>query len=80
MGLSNSLIVIRKALAVESGVSEGFGAASFRLGPDLWTQTFITQVHGRKACILFEPDQTPFMYPSATSENILRFQWMLTWT
>jgi histone arginine demethylase JMJD6 len=37
---------------------------------DLWTQTFITQVYGRKAWILFEPDQTPFMYPSASSENI----------
>jgi histone arginine demethylase JMJD6 len=37
---------------------------------DLWTQTFITQVHGRKAWILYEPEQTPFMYPSAASENI----------
>jgi len=37
---------------------------------DLWTQTFITQVHGRKAWILFEPDQTPYMYASAASENI----------
>ena len=37
---------------------------------DLWTQTFITQVHGRKAWILFEPEQTPYMYASAASENI----------
>jgi histone arginine demethylase JMJD6 len=37
---------------------------------DLWTQTFITQVHGRKAWILFEPEQTPFMYASDLSENI----------
>jgi histone arginine demethylase JMJD6 len=37
---------------------------------DLWTQTFITQVHGRKAWILFEPDQTPYMYASSASENI----------
>jgi histone arginine demethylase JMJD6 len=37
---------------------------------DLWTQTFVTQVHGRKAWILFEPEQTPFMYASDSSENI----------
>jgi hypothetical protein len=37
---------------------------------DLWTQTFITQVHGRKAWVLYEPDQTPFMYPSEESDNI----------
>jgi histone arginine demethylase JMJD6 len=37
---------------------------------DLWTQTFITQVHGRKAWILFDPEQTPYMYASTSSENI----------
>jgi hypothetical protein len=37
---------------------------------DLWTQTFITQVHGRKAWILYEPDQTPFMYPNFPGDNI----------
>jgi hypothetical protein len=37
---------------------------------DLWTQTFITQVHGRKEWVLYEPDQTPYMYPSNNAENI----------
>jgi histone arginine demethylase JMJD6 len=37
---------------------------------DLWTQTFVTQVHGRKAWALYQPEQTPYMYPSAESENI----------
>jgi histone arginine demethylase JMJD6 len=37
---------------------------------DLWTQTFITQVHGRKEWVLYEPDQTPYMYPSENAENI----------
>lgn len=37
---------------------------------DLWTETFITQVHGRKAWILYKPDQTPYMYPSDESDNI----------
>jgi histone arginine demethylase JMJD6 len=37
---------------------------------DLWTQTFITQVHGRKAWVLYDPDQTPYMYPNKQSENI----------
>jgi histone arginine demethylase JMJD6 len=39
---------------------------------DLWTQTFITQVHGRKAWVLYKPDQTPYMYPSDESDNISR--------
>ena len=39
---------------------------------DLWTQTFITQVHGRKDWILYQPDQTPYMYPSEQAENISR--------
>jgi histone arginine demethylase JMJD6 len=37
---------------------------------DLWTQTFVTQVHGRKAWVLYPPDQAPYMYPSKQSENI----------
>jgi len=39
---------------------------------DLWTQTFITQVHGRKAWLLYEPSQTPYMYPSGDADNISR--------
>jgi histone arginine demethylase JMJD6 len=39
---------------------------------DLWTQTFITQVHGRKEWVLYHPDQTPFMYPSDDADNISR--------
>ena len=37
---------------------------------DLWTQTFITQVHGRKEWVLYEPDQTPYMYPDRSGGNI----------
>lgn len=37
---------------------------------DLWTQTFITQVRGRKEWVMYEPDQTPYMYPSENAENI----------
>jgi histone arginine demethylase JMJD6 len=37
---------------------------------DLWTQTFITQVHGRKEWLLYHPDQTPFMYGSKETDNI----------
>ena len=37
---------------------------------DLWTQTFITQVHGRKEWVLYEHEQTPYMYPSEAAENI----------
>jgi hypothetical protein len=37
---------------------------------DLQTQTFITQVHGRKAWILYQPDQTPYMYPTEKAHNI----------
>ncbi len=37
---------------------------------DLWTQTFITQVYGRKAWVLYPPDQTAYMYPNPQSDNI----------
>jgi histone arginine demethylase JMJD6 len=37
---------------------------------DLWTQTFITQVHGRKSWLLYDPAQTPYMYQSADADNI----------
>jgi histone arginine demethylase JMJD6 len=37
---------------------------------DLQTQTFITQVYGRKAWILYKPDQTPYMYPTEQAHNI----------
>ena len=37
---------------------------------DLQTQTFITQVYGRKAWILYQPDQTPYMYPTEKAHNI----------
>jgi histone arginine demethylase JMJD6 len=39
---------------------------------DLWTQTFITQVYGRKDWLLYPPDQTPYMYPIADADNISR--------
>ena len=39
---------------------------------DLLTQTFITQVYGRKLWILYKPDQSPYMYPSRDAENISR--------
>jgi hypothetical protein len=37
---------------------------------DLWTQTFITQAHGRKAWLLYHHDQTPYMYPNEQPDNI----------
>lgn len=37
---------------------------------DLWTQTFITQVCGRKEWVLYKPDQTPYMYPTEQGANI----------
>jgi len=37
---------------------------------DLWTQTFITQVYGRKDWVLYPPSQTPYMYASDEAENV----------
>lgn len=37
---------------------------------DLWTQTFITQVYGRKEWLLYHPDQHPYMYASKEADNI----------
>jgi histone arginine demethylase JMJD6 len=36
---------------------------------DLMTQTFITQVVGRKEWVAYSPDQTPCMYPQAPGSN-----------
>jgi hypothetical protein len=37
---------------------------------DLWTQTFITQIYGRKEWVLYHPNQTGYMYPSRDADNI----------
>ena len=39
---------------------------------DLWTQTFVTQVYGRKEWVLYPPDHTPFLYPKAPGSNYSR--------
>jgi hypothetical protein len=57
-----------------SGLEMNMGGAGspfpFLHYDDLWTQTFITQVYGRKAWVLYPPDQTPYMYPNEDADNI----------
>lgn len=36
---------------------------------DLWTQTFVTQVHGRKEWVLYPPDHTMYLYPNEPGAN-----------
>jgi Cupin-like domain len=36
---------------------------------DLWTQTFVTQVHGRKEWVLYPPDHTRYLYPKDRGGN-----------
>jgi len=36
---------------------------------DLWTQTFVTQVHGRKEWVLYPPDQSAYLYPDSPGAN-----------
>jgi hypothetical protein len=36
---------------------------------DLWTQTFVAQVHGRKEWVLYPPDHTARLYPKERGDN-----------
>ena len=50
-----------------TGLEVNIGGASstfpFIHYDDLWTQTFVTQVYGRKEWVMYPPDHTPYMYP-----------------
>ena len=39
---------------------------------DLWTQTFVTQVYGRKEWVLYPPDHTAYLYPRERGSNFSR--------
>ncbi len=39
---------------------------------DLWTQTFVTQVYGRKEWVLYPPDHTAYLYPQERGGNFSR--------
>lgn len=67
-GLSN--FKLRNITGLEMNMGGTGSPFPFLHYDDLWTQTFITQVHGRKAWILYPPEQTPYMYASPASENI----------
>ena len=67
-GLSN--FKLRHITGLEMNMGGSGSPFPFLHYDDLWTQTFITQVYGRKEWVLYPPDQSPFMYPSAESENI----------
>jgi len=67
-GLKN--FKLRNITGLEMNVGGTGSPFPFLHYDDLWTQTFITQVYGRKAWVLYKPDQTPYMYPSKGSENI----------
>jgi len=67
-GLSN--FKLRNITGLEMNMGGTGSPFPFLHYDDLWTQTFVTQVHGRKAWILYDPAQTPYMYPSSASENI----------
>jgi len=61
---------LRNITGLEMNISGTGSPFPFLHYDDLWTQTFITQVYGRKEWVLYKPDQTPFMYPSEDSGNI----------
>ena len=69
-GLAN--FKLRNITGLEMNMGGAGSPFPFLHYDDLWTQTFITQVYGRKAWVLYPPSQTPFMYPSDESDNISR--------
>jgi hypothetical protein len=54
---------------LEVNIGGAFSTFPFIHYDDLWTQTFVTQVHGRKEWVLYPPDHTPFMYPKEPGSN-----------
>jgi hypothetical protein len=67
-GMSN--FKLRNITGLEMNMGGAGSPFPFLHYDDLWTQTFITQVYGRKEWVLYEPDETPYMYPSKEAENI----------
>jgi len=54
---------------LEVNIGGAFSTFPFIHYDDLWTQTFVTQVYGRKEWVLYPPDHTPYMYPKPTDPN-----------
>ena len=61
---------LRNITGLEMNIGGAGSVFPFLHYDDLLTQTFITQVHGRKEWIMYEPSDTPFMYPSEEEGNI----------
>jgi histone arginine demethylase JMJD6 len=57
---------------LEVNIGGAFSTFPFIHYDDLWTQTFVTQVYGRKEWVLYPPDQTPYLYPKKRGENFSR--------
>jgi hypothetical protein len=69
-GLSN--FKLRNITGLEMNMGGPGSPFPFLHYDDLWTQTFITQIYGRKAWVLYKPDQEPYMYPSKEADTISR--------
>ena len=69
-GLSN--FKLRNITGLEMNMGGTGSPFPFLHYDDLWTQTFITQIYGRKAWVLYKPDQVPYMYPSQEADTISR--------
>jgi histone arginine demethylase JMJD6 len=61
---------LRNVTGLEMNIAGTASLFPFLHYDDLWTQTFITQVCGRKDWVIYPPDQTPYMYASKEAENV----------
>ena len=57
---------------LEVNIGGAFSTFAFIHFDDLWTQTFVTQVYGRKEWVLYPPDHTPYLYPEKRGGNCSR--------
>lgn len=57
---------------LEVNIGGAFSTFPFIHFDDLWTQTFVTQVYGRKEWVLYPPDHTPYLYPKKPGANFSR--------
>ena len=61
---------LRNITGLEMNISGCGSSFPFLHYDDLLTQTFITQLLGRKAWVMYKPDHGPYMYPSEQETNI----------
>lgn len=63
---------LHQITGIEVNIGGAYSTFPFIHYDDLWTQTFVTQVYGRKEWVLYPPDHTSYLYPREPGGNFSR--------